>query len=510
MNNKILLPQLTSLLASASNKPKKQAEAFIKAFFGLITDSVLQAENVKIKGFGTFKVNRVEARKSVNVSTGEDLEIPAHYKLVFIPSKQLAETVNKDFAWLDIIEITDNLSNEELSSVDSEEMADEASDNNPDKNEASDKGAEEKEIISETNIAELEIMKDENLQNQDIYQESDNNDSDEKNLNKTETDLNPEMNKEPEEGHSEGLEVVTPIYLGEPINETKEPENTFANEETKPAEESFVSDQGGEKLGEELEEEFGNIQPIEPFGPIEPNQNEPDQSIPAEDYLTKKDIEHLASKNELNIAKKSFRKIRKEVDEFDSRTKRRVRNGIILMFFLTLALIVCGFFFMYNDLSSKIENLTVQNQVPVEAEEADEPKESKDIIVNSLPQEEIQSESAEPAEVENTVAETTVKEQPAKAEEKAAPTKPSDVIAYDTVTTTRYLTTIAKEHYGNYSLWPYIYKENEDILGHPDRIKPGTKVVVPNLSKYGIDPNNPADIEKAKRLGVEIYKKFSK
>ena len=61
---------------------------------------------------------------------------------------------------------------------------------------------------------------------------------------------------------------------------------------------------------------------------------------------------------------------------------------------------------------------------------------------------------------------------------------------YDTVSTTRYLTTIAREHYGNYNFWPYIYLENESILGHPDRITPGTKVVVPDLSKYGVDPAN--------------------
>ncbi len=38
---------------------------------------------------------------------------------------------------------------------------------------------------------------------------------------------------------------------------------------------------------------------------------------------------------------------------------------------------------------------------------------------------------------------------------------------------------MAKEHYGNYNLWPYIYEENKAILGHPDRIRPGTKVIVP-------------------------------
>ena len=79
---------------------------------------------------------------------------------------------------------------------------------------------------------------------------------------------------------------------------------------------------------------------------------------------------------------------------------------------------------------------------------------------------------------------------------------------YDTVTTTRYLTTIAREHYGNFNFWPYIYLENESILGHPDRITPGTKVKVPSLSKYGVNPSNKEDIQIAKQKAREIYARY--
>ena len=79
---------------------------------------------------------------------------------------------------------------------------------------------------------------------------------------------------------------------------------------------------------------------------------------------------------------------------------------------------------------------------------------------------------------------------------------------YDTVTSTRYLTTIARDHYGNFNFWPYIYLENESILGHPDRITPGTKIVVPPLSKYGINPDNKDDVVKAKKKALEIYAKY--
>lgn len=93
-------------------------------------------------------------------------------------------------------------------------------------------------------------------------------------------------------------------------------------------------------------------------------------------------------------------------------------------------------------------------------------------------------------------------------QEETVPTAPSDKKVYDTITTTRYLTTMAKAHYGNYNLWPYIYMENQSFLGHPDRIRPGTKVVIPPLSKYGIKEVNETEIAKAKKLGLEIYGRY--
>ena len=116
----------------------------------------------------------------------------------------------------------------------------------------------------------------------------------------------------------------------------------------------------------------------------------------------------------------------------------------------------------------------------------------------------------EPAAKEPEVQQPEVqKSAPETETEPPVPTQPSDKKVYDTITKTRYLTTMAKDHYGNYHLWPYIYQENEKILGHPDRIRPGTKVVVPPLSKYGVNPDNKADIDKAKKLGNEIYARYN-
>lgn len=79
----------------------------------------------------------------------------------------------------------------------------------------------------------------------------------------------------------------------------------------------------------------------------------------------------------------------------------------------------------------------------------------------------------------------------------------------DKVTRRRYLTTMAREHYGNYNFWVYIYEENKLKLGNPNAIVPGTIVVIPPANKYNIDASNPQSIQLAKKKAIEIYAKYS-
>lgn len=84
------------------------------------------------------------------------------------------------------------------------------------------------------------------------------------------------------------------------------------------------------------------------------------------------------------------------------------------------------------------------------------------------------------------------------------------LLAYDRIGNSRFLITMAREYYGNADFWPYIYEENKTKFEHPDKIKPGTTVLVPDLKKYGVDPKNPDDIMKARKLGREIYARYGK
>lgn len=63
---------------------------------------------------------------------------------------------------------------------------------------------------------------------------------------------------------------------------------------------------------------------------------------------------------------------------------------------------------------------------------------------------------------------------------------PRAAIITDTVKANRYLTTMARRHYGKKIFWVYIYEENKNIIDDPDHIAPNTVVVIPPAEKYGI------------------------
>lgn len=94
---------------------------------------------------------------------------------------------------------------------------------------------------------------------------------------------------------------------------------------------------------------------------------------------------------------------------------------------------------------------------------------------------------------------------------KATETLPKvDPVITDTVTASRYLTTLSRKYFGDFRFWIYIYEENKAKIDNPDRITPGTVVVIPEKEKYGIDSSNPESIRKAELLIREYYNSHKK
>lgn len=114
MSDRLTLQDLTDLLAEKQGITKKDAEVFLRELFILISENIEQNNSVKIKDFGTFKLVKVNSRKSVDVNTGDAIEIPAHYKLSFTPEKSLRDLLNAPFAHFESVVIEDGVNFENV------------------------------------------------------------------------------------------------------------------------------------------------------------------------------------------------------------------------------------------------------------------------------------------------------------------------------------------------------------------------------------------------------------
>jgi nucleoid DNA-binding protein len=406
-SEKVTLAGLTARLSVRTGDTKRQTEDFLRELFALIAGELEKGESVKVPGLGVFKSIEVEARKSVNVNTGEETMIPGHRKIVYMASKELSATVNEPFSMFQTIELTD-------------------------------------EAVTELEGAEA---------------------------------------AEPEP------EAVCDVPFASTVYELEEPEVIAESELERESAQEAASE-----LIPELPETASTLIPELPEAFEPASEESPDSDDDPKDL---KDRNDLKDTTDPDISEDS---------EVPAIPKKRFWPGFLVGFAAAclIAFVAVWALFEYGVLSSdrlaeaepkpavKAAAMTPASvEVP-----AVEPDKSK-----SEPEPAAKEPEVQKPEVQKSVSETEA--------EPPVPTQPSDKKVYDTITKTRYLTTMAKDHYGNYHLWPYIYKENEKILGHPDRIRPGTKVVVPPLSKYGVNPDKKTDIDKAKKLGNEIYARYN-
>ena len=85
---------LVEAVQSAANlESKKQALAAVDAVFDTITKALSQGDEVKLPGFGNFKVAKRAERMGVNPKTGEKIQIAASTKPKFRAGKVLKEAV---------------------------------------------------------------------------------------------------------------------------------------------------------------------------------------------------------------------------------------------------------------------------------------------------------------------------------------------------------------------------------------------------------------------------------
>lgn len=106
---KSTLQAIAAVIADRYELKSNDATAFVAAFFDQIREGLAQDKQVKVRGLGTFKLQPVKARESVNVNTGERLVINGHDKMAFTPDNAMKELVNRPFADFETVMIKDGV-----------------------------------------------------------------------------------------------------------------------------------------------------------------------------------------------------------------------------------------------------------------------------------------------------------------------------------------------------------------------------------------------------------------
>jgi DNA-binding protein HU-beta len=85
---------LIDAVAAATELPKDKAGVAVDAVIAHIEGSMRKGEEVRIPGFGTFKVAQRAARKARNPQTGVEMMLKASRVPKFQASKNLKELLN--------------------------------------------------------------------------------------------------------------------------------------------------------------------------------------------------------------------------------------------------------------------------------------------------------------------------------------------------------------------------------------------------------------------------------
>lgn len=93
MAEKLSWTELRKALATRAGVSEKQAGVFLSALQTQLVEALKTEKQVKINGLGTFRVQAVAPRKSVNVTTGEEIIIDGYNKLAFTPEAGVKELI---------------------------------------------------------------------------------------------------------------------------------------------------------------------------------------------------------------------------------------------------------------------------------------------------------------------------------------------------------------------------------------------------------------------------------
>src|SRR5690606_31202030 len=81
-------------VAAGTGLTKLETEAIIEGFFTTVIEALKEGRGIEIRGFGSYKVKKKNARNARNPKTGEKVFVDEHFVPTFKFSKEFKEIVN--------------------------------------------------------------------------------------------------------------------------------------------------------------------------------------------------------------------------------------------------------------------------------------------------------------------------------------------------------------------------------------------------------------------------------
>ncbi len=478
MNERINWQELSALLAEKSGITKREAEAFLKEYFDTITSALVEDKMVKVKRLGTFKLTLVNDRASVDVTTGERVVIPAHYKVSYTPDTQLSETINEPFALFESVEMPPE-EGEELLPIEEENPEEIAEQEETDAIiEAEEVKEPEVEVIEETVPVEAVVI-------EEIIV--------------------------PEETVIEEVIVAEPEVVVEEVEATPV-EAVIVEEPVEPVEEPII---------EEVVEEVVTPDEVEPEEAIAPEEAmivAEEEVAPPEPEIIEEVVQPvvepvIAAEDESESMKKY------KAETIKKKNNKKGINWFAIVSILLLLAMGGVFWFVRNEekrfneenafllpkpVNETNEALLTDNvdETP-EAKPAEEPAPATEEPKPEPPKEEPKPEPAK-VEPKPEPAKAEPKPEP-KAEPKPAPTTATTGAKTRTLKSGETLRIIAEQELGSREFWVYIYLKNKDKIKNPNVVSVGTSLAIPAKSEYGgINAADPESIKRAKNETTKV------
>ena len=436
MSEKVTIQDIIELLAEKHSMTKKDAEIFVKGMFELIEEALATEKYLKVKGLGTFKLTEVESRESVNVNTGERIEIQGHTKISFTPDSSMKDLINKPFAHFETVILNENTKLEDTETEIEGEEEDTVDENAPKPKQTV--AAKEVELIETENT---EDSPNENpIASEDIVTEA-------------EKDI--------------VVETAVPQTVS-PLAETIE-----GNKVTdKPQEEVMTIADAAILAAHKACEEKTSLEIIVP-----------QEATPSEKTVT------VTS----NFEKEQKIEETTEAQEISGEKKNRVSRGIILVIILIVCITGGIYWYLQSDKTSDLQSPATIKNTQEQLEEDipaipvnDSLMQGKDTanIWTDVTRKETISQS------QQAVSPSTKKSSGVAVTANVEKETLADTVEYDiTGTKTNYtlregesLVKLAVKFYGTKKLWPYIVKHNKNIIKDADRVPIGTTLRIPELT----------------------------